>query len=379
MPRVVISGYYGFKNNGDEAMLHAMLKALDQRIQGLEAVVLSKDPRETQNFFGVRAVSRHDLRSILGEIKDADLLISGGGGLLQDVTGPNSILYYLGVVSLAKLLKKPVFFYGQGIGPVKTPLGKAMMRLVANRVDMITVRDRESKEELRSLGVVRPVVEVTADPALGLDVGEIDPGPGIAVLKGAGVPIGDGLVGVSVRGWKGQSAYKSVIARACDDLIAKGRKVVFLPMHYPEDVAVSREIAAMMNNKPFIIERQLDFKDMLSLMTHTGLIIGMRLHFLIFGALLNIPMVGISYDPKVDRFLRLMEMPSGGWVEKLDYQEFTDCIETVTASAVELKDRLAGKVARLRQEALRGADLVAELAQKNELRVRRRETGDGRR
>jgi hypothetical protein len=74
-----------------------------------------------------------------------------------------------------------------------------------------------------------------------------------------------------------------------------------------------------------------------------------------------------------------MEMPSGGWVEKLDYQEFTDCIETVTASAVELKDRLAGKVARLRQEALRGADLVAELAQKNELRVRRRETGDGRR
>ena len=364
MPRVVISGYHGFKNNGDEAMLYAMLKALDQRIQGLEVVVLSKNPDETQRFFGVRAVPRHDLRSIIGEIRRADLLISGGGGLLQDVTGPNSILYYLGVVSLAKLMKKPVFFYGQGIGPVKTLLGRTLMSLVANKVDVITVRDRESRDELRNLGVVRPVVEVTADPALGLDTDEIDPGPGIAALNSAGVPSGGGLVGVSVRGWKGQSAYKAVIARACDDLIRKGRNVVFLPMHYPEDVAVSKEIVEMMENNPFVVERQLDFKDMLSLMKQTSLIVGMRLHFLIFGSLLNIPMVGISYDPKVDRFLRLADMPSGGTVENLDYQEFSRCIESVSASSGELKEKLAGKVAQLRREALHSADLVAEILAK---------------
>ncbi|HBV96284.1 MAG: polysaccharide pyruvyl transferase [Peptococcaceae bacterium BICA1-7] len=361
MPRVVISGYHGFKNNGDEAMLYAMLKALDQRIQGLEVVVLSKNPVETQDFFGVRAVPRHDLRTIIGEIRGADLLISGGGGLLQDVTGPNSILYYLGIVSLAKMMKKPVFFYGQGIGPIETLLGRTMMRLVANRVDVITVRDRESSDELCNLGVVRPLVEVTADPALGLDTAEIDPGPGIAILNGAGIPTGDGLVGVSVRGWKGQSAYKTVIARTCDDLIGKGRNVVFLPMHYPEDVAASKEIAAMMKNSPFIVERQLNFKDMLSLMKQTSLIVGMRLHFLIFGSLLNIPMVGISYDPKVDRFLRLADMPSGGTVENLDYQEFSACIEMVSASTGELKERLARKVALLRQEALRGADLVEKM------------------
>jgi len=361
MPRVVISGYLGFKNNGDEAMLYTMLQALDKKIQGLEPVVLSRNPEETRNFFGVKAIQRHDLGAILGELWRADLLISGGGGLLQDVTGPNSILYYLGIVSLAKLLNKPVIFYGQGIGPVRTLLGRTLMRLVVNRVELITVRDRESKDELAGLGVVRPRVEVTADPALGLDTGEIKPELGAGILAAAGVPSGSGLVGFSVREWKGEQAYKSVIARVCDDITASGRKVVFLPMHYPGDVSVSREIASLMSGTPFIIERQLDFREMLALMAHTEIIVGMRLHFLIFGALLNLPMVGISYDPKVDRFLNLVDMPSGGSVVRLDYSELSGCIEKAFASSDGLKKKLTVKVSLLRQEALRGADLAAEI------------------
>jgi len=365
MPRVVISGYYGFKNNGDEAMLYAMLKALDQRIQGLVPVVLSRDPQSTSKFFGVRAVPRNDLGLIISELRKADLLISGGGGLLQDVTGPNSILYYLGIVTLAWLMKKPVFFYGQGIGPVRTGLGRTLMRLVANKVGFITVRDGESKAELLDLGVVRPKVEVTADPALGLDTAEINPDLGARILAGAGIPPGEEMVGVSVREWKGRGEYKTVIARACDELMRRGRKVIFLPMHYPGDVSVSREIASMMKKAPYIIEKQLNFKEMLSLMTHTRLIMGMRLHFLIFGAILNIPVVGISYDPKVDSFLSLVDMPIGGSVEKLEYNELLQCINRVEDTSDNLRIKLADKVSLLRREALRGADLVAEMLERN--------------
>ncbi|KJR97410.1 MAG: polysaccharide pyruvyl transferase [Peptococcaceae bacterium BRH_c4a] len=365
MPRVVISGYYGFKNNGDEAMLYAMLKALDQRIQGLVPVVLSRDPQSTSDFFGVRAVPRNDLGLIISELRKADLLISGGGGLLQDVTGPNSILYYLGIVILARMMKKPVFFYGQGIGPVRTGLGRTLMRLVANKVGFITVRDGESKAELFDLGVVRPKVEVTADPALGLDTGEINTDLGVRILAGAGIPAGEEMVGVSVREWKGRGEYKTVIARFCDELMSRGQKVIFLPMHYPGDVLVSREIASMMKKAPYIIEKQLNFKEMLSLMMHTRLVVGMRLHFLIFGAILNIPMVGISYDPKVDSFLSLVDMPAGGSVEKLEYNELLRCINRVEDTSGQLKIKLADKVAILRREALRGADLVAEMLERN--------------
>ena len=361
MPRVVISGYYGFKNNGDEAMLYAMLKALDQRIQGLVPVVLSRDPKATSEFFGVRAVPRNDLSLIISEIRRADLLISGGGGLLQDVTGPNSILYYLGIVFLARLMKKPVFFYGQGIGPVRTALGRVLIRLVANKVGFITVRDRESKAELLGLGVLRPKVEVTADPALGLDTGDINTELGTRILEDSGIPIGEEMVGVSVREWKGREEYKSIIARVCDELMRRGQKVIFLPMHYPGDVTVSREIASLMAKPPYIIEKQLNFKEMLSLMTHTRLIVGMRLHFLIFGAILNIPVVGISYDPKVDSFLSLVDMPTGGSVEKLDYNQLLRCIDRVENASEKLKTELGYKVALLRREALRGTDLVAHM------------------
>lgn len=361
MPRVVISGYYGFRNNGDEAMLYAMLKALDQKIQGLEPVVLSKDPAETESFFGVRAVPRHDLGLIVDEIRKSDLLISGGGGLLQDVTGPNSILYYLGVVTLARILGKPVFFYGQGIGPVRTLLGRTLMRIVANKVELVTIRDRESKGELEELGVVRPRVEVTADPALGLDTNEIDPALGDRILAEAGITDFEDMVGVSVRGWKGRQEYKAVIARVCDQLMASGRKVIFLPMHYPEDVSVSKEISSMMSRVPYIIDKRINFKEMLSLMMKTRVIVGMRLHFLIFGAILNIPMVGISYDPKVDRFLSLVDMPVAGSVDNLDYQELLRHIDEVTRSREPLRAGLAEKVSRLRREALRGAELAAEM------------------
>lgn len=361
MPKLVISGYYGFKNNGDEAMLYAILKVLEQRLRGFDPVVLSKNPEETRRYFGVRAIPRHDLGMIWRELRGADLLISGGGGLLQDATGPNSILYYLGVVTLAKLLHKPVFFYGQGIGPVKTALGKNLTRLVVNRVDAITVRDSQSREELLNLGVNKPPVYVTADPALGLDTGDIDPGVGKKILSDLGVLPDSPLIGLSVRGWKGMGEYKRVIARVCDRLAADGWRIIFLPMHYPEDVNISREISSMMDGPAITVERQLNFKEMLSLMMQVKSIIGMRLHFLIFGALLGVPMVGISYDPKVDRFLNLVDMPCGGDISRLDYHQLLARVNQVNSRHSQMKDILARKVSVLRGEALRGAELVARL------------------
>ena len=155
MPKVVISGYYGFYNSGDEAMLYAMLQALRKTVPGLEVTVLSRDPGFTAREFGVHSISRVNIRQVYQELHKADLLISGGGGLLQDATGPNSIIYYLGVVSMARFLWKPVFFYAQGIGPVRTNLGRFLIRLVVNRVSTITVRDPDSRDELVSIGVKR--------------------------------------------------------------------------------------------------------------------------------------------------------------------------------------------------------------------------------
>lgn len=364
MPKIVVSGYFGFHNSGDEAMLHAMIKALKKRLPNIELVVLSEDPQFTAKSFGVRSIPRKDPGKIWRELKDADLLISGGGGLLQDITGPLSIVYYLGIVLMAKVLCKPVVFYAQGIGPVRTGMGKLMIKLVGNRVDLITVRDADSRLELLDLGVNKPPVYVTADPVLGLDPGEIDRWAGrkILVEKGLGRRP---LVGISVRCWQGLRDYKRVVARAADELAEKGWDVVLVPMHYPADLKACREVAALMKKNSVLLDKYCDFRELLAVVANMDLVIGMRLHFLIFGAVMNVPLVGISYDPKVGRFLELVRQPLAGDVHSLDYSGLNNAVNKVLADRRAVTAALERRVASLREEALKNADYVAEFLVKH--------------
>ncbi|HUW63976.1 MAG TPA: polysaccharide pyruvyl transferase CsaB [Spirochaetia bacterium] len=360
MPSIAISGYYGFNNCGDEAMLGAMVAALRDRLPGCDLTVFSKDPQTTESFHGVRAVARDNLWAILGCLSRADLLISGGGGLLQDVTGWPSIAYYLGVVKLARLQNKPVFFYGQGIGPVRTNLGRVLMRNVVNQVNLITVRDEGSREELERLGVRKPPVRVTADPALGLDVHAADAGRGWQLLSGTGATPGLPVAGVSVRNWRGSSAYLDVIARVADDLSREGWQVVLVPMHYPADLGPSREVLERMHTRGFLLEQPCSYLDLLDVFTAFRFIVGMRLHFLIFGALFNLPLAGIAYDPKINHFLKLMDLPLSQPVAELDYATLTGRVRWLLSEREALGEKTAGIVASLKKKAETSADLVRD-------------------
>lgn len=360
MPKVVISGYYGFHNSGDEAILYAMIRALRDVIPDLDAVVLSKDPAYTAREFGVRSITRDNPSQVFRALCECDLLISGAGGLLQDIKGPRSIIYYLGVVLMAKLLGKPVFFYAQGFGPVSSAIGKALVRQVANRVDAITVRDPDSRDELSALGVNRTRLEVTADPVLGLDPSLVDRKKGREILNRLGAD-NRPVAGISVRPWKGLEGYKEIIAKAADDLLDKGWQVLLVPMHRPGDVETCREVAARMRGKALLLEEQADYMDLLSVTANLDLAVGMRLHFLIFSVIFGVPVVGIPYDPKVNRFLQSVGLPDGFNAEKLDYNELSSGIKNVLDNRDRISAGLKVQLAPLRAEALKNAALAAEL------------------
>lgn len=363
MPRVVISGYYGFHNSGDEAILHAMLQALREAVPGLEAVVLSKDPGHTSREFGVRSVLRDKPLKVLKALRECDLLISGGGGLLQDVTGPKSIIYYLGIVAMARLLGKPVFFYAQGIGPVSGAMGRFLVRLVANRVDVITVRDTDSKDELVAIGVTRPRIHVTADPVLGLDPSLFDRKKGRDILSSLGIEEGP-LAGISVRPWKGLDGFKKAVAKAADDLVAQGWQALLVPMHFPGDVEACREVAALMAGRVHVLDGSLGYRDLLAVTANLDLAIGMRLHFLIFSAIFGVPIFGIPYDPKVNCFLQSLGLSPGLDAEGLEYDQLASGIKDLLREREKISGGLKERVSLLRREALRNASLVAELFQK---------------
>jgi hypothetical protein len=170
--RLIISGYYGFHNSGDEAVLQSILLALKSESvkQGItiEPIVLSIDPAWTSQTYGVQAVHRMKLREVLQAIRQSDGLISGGGSLLQDATGRMSIPYYLGIIKLAQWFGKPTFIYAQGIGPVNRTIFNPFIRSIFRKCRYISVRDEESAGLLERIGISRETIEVVPDPVMGL-------------------------------------------------------------------------------------------------------------------------------------------------------------------------------------------------------------------
>lgn len=172
MTKVCISGYYGFDNAGDEAILLAMIQGLQKEFPDIEISVLSNNPEKTEAEYGVKAYDRWKWWQIQKAIMEADILISGGGGLLQDVTGRKSIMYYTHVMKMALHRKRPVFIFSQGVGPVNDNWSRNHAAKVLRKAARITVRDEDSAALLHRWGLRRGRIHVTADPVLTLGDGE---------------------------------------------------------------------------------------------------------------------------------------------------------------------------------------------------------------
>lgn len=312
--RIAISGYYGFDNSGDEAVLQAILGALEKEgeRQGVRVapVVLSADPAKTAERYGVEAAHRMRYGELREAVASCDALISGGGSLLQDVTGVKTIPYYLGVIKLAQRLGKPTFVYAQGVGPVERKLFRPMIRHVLNRCELVSVRDEASAALLRRMGVM-PDVLVVPDPVLGLpwfDEGKPDLPP-----DRERVPV----VGIAPRLWRKDRRELEQLAGGLT-LLAERRPVRFrfLTMHPPGDeeaaAFVRDRLSAAAREHAAIVPHAEAPLDMVEQVAGCDLLIAMRLHALIYAATQRVPLLGVSYDPKIDQFLaRIGESPVG--------------------------------------------------------------------
>lgn len=307
MSKIVLSGYFGFNNAGDEAILYAMIKNLKKIDPELEITVLSHDPHKTEKqyiMYDVKAVNRWKIFDVIGAVSRCDLLLSGGGSLLQDVSSTNGVLYYLGIIFLAKFLEKPVMIYAQGVGPLKKNRNKKLTAWLLNKVNRITVRDQESKDDLLAMGVQQKIT-VTADPVLSLDKDGVNEKLGWEILERYGIKKEEEqkLLGVYLRSW-GKNAYLPDLADALNQMSEKGWKIVFVPMQFPGDITVAKEAEQhLINDSVVILRENYTPEEIISITKNFDLIVGMRLHSLIMAAVARVPIVGLSYDPKVDRFL----------------------------------------------------------------------------
>ena len=289
MKKIVISGYYGFDNLGDEAILAGIISLLKKKNKELKITVLSASPEQSAERYGVEAVSRTSIPKILALLKEADLFISGGGSLLQDVTGSASVPYYLGLFWLAKMQKCKTAFYAQGVGPLNKGWSRLFTAFSLNRFDFIGVRDQKSKELLKEIGVKKEIIE-TVDPVFALYERE-----NVVRQKIKG----ELKIGVSVRPWS--TDYLAELAKGLNNF-AREYKVSYqlFAMHKGSDEKMAAELKELLETDSDIIELPAEPKAALKKFALLDLFLGVRLHSLIFALINQIPSLALSYDPKIE-------------------------------------------------------------------------------
>lgn len=354
---IVLSGYYGFDNVGDEAILFSIISAFRKLQPEVKITVLSNNPEFTAATYDVNAVNRWKFSEVGAVLKEADGLVSGGGSLLQDKTGLKSIPYYTGIMRIAKKHGKPVFIYAQGMGPIDKWISKFITKGMLNKVDGITVRDEASRELLRGIGVKKDIA-VVPDPVIGLSGSDFR-SEWLASQSWAG----DSYVSVSVRDWPSSVPFMEKIADGLDQLAASGVKIVFVPMHGEHDAKASASVAGLMKEASVIAPADLSIEEKIAVIGESGLLIGLRLHSLIFAAIQYTPFIALSYDPKIDAFADIVSQPVLGHVEKDDWdgQGLFEKASNVLADRSATEAAIRTKVEKLQSEALETARLALDV------------------
>ncbi|GII24902.1 polysaccharide pyruvyl transferase family protein [Planosporangium mesophilum] len=309
---VGVLGSYGGMNLGDEAILTGLLSDLRRRRPDARVLVFSRDPEHTRRAFpdvDTTGWEGMDRESRGQAVRRVDLLVLGGGGILYDTEARR----YLRFVAEAQECGVPVFAYALGAGPLTEELDRGMARSILHRCVEITVRDEGSKLALEDAGVRCPVA-VTADPALLLKPEEFN---GDA-LEGEWLPDGRRWVGMSVRE-PGRAAhtldvdaYHQLLAHVGDFLVHRlGAHVLFVPMER-QDIGHAHGVLSYMTaaDRCRVLHGTYRPSEILGLMRHIDLAVGMRLHFLIFAAMAGVPMLPLPYAGKVFDFAQQVGAPT---------------------------------------------------------------------
>jgi len=292
--RAVLCGYYGFGNGGDEALLAALLQMLPAHV---EPLVLAADPRAAERRTGVRCCDRWNLPAVTRAIATADAFVWGGGSLLQDVTGPSSVVYYGGLMALAQSLGKRTIAWAQGLGPLKRPWSRRFARTVLGRCTAVTVRDQGSAELLEDWQIP---FTLTCDPVWALEaqpttVGSDLPAPRIAVI---------------LRPHPELTAERlAVLVDALDRFQrTTGGSVLAVPFQRTSDSALAQQVLAKLSG-PCLLADLDEPRQLLGLLATVQFTVAMRLHGALMAAAGGSAVWGLIYDPKVAQLLRQINAP----------------------------------------------------------------------
>ena len=348
MYKILISGYYGFNNIGDESILKAVVDNLYGRLCGIEVTVLSKNPGSTAEKYNVRSADRKSVKAILAEVKRCDLLISGGGSLLQDVTSKRSIKYYLMIMGLALLMGKKVMIYSQGVGPITSKFNRRLTARVLRKVSGIIVRDDASKSLLMEIGIPQEKITVTADPVLRIKPVSGDKGREILESEGFTPEEGKITVGFAVRERRMDSVFIDELCLSIRRLKSEhNAQIVLIPFHFSEDMPFIEEIEKRLEGEVFAVKHKYLTEEMMSIIGNMDVLVGVRLHALIHAAIMDVSMIAVSYDPKINSFMRSVGMKAMCSIYDFNTEFFMEEFEKTVSGGDKVREKVQANIKEL--------------------------------
>ena len=322
---VLLCGYYGEHNLGDDALLEALLALLPA---GVVPLVTAHDALQVQQRFGVATVQRRSLKAVLLGLSLSRALVFGGGSLLQDATSFRSLIYYAVLIAAARLQGKPVLLWAQGLGPLRRRPSRRLVRLLLGAVSGCSWRDPESAQLAARLG--------RRAPHGGDAVWTLPPG----CWRGRGGPI--------VLCWRPTPLLQGQAWRPYLQAIAAlaqqhDRIVLWLPFHGDQDRGLLESLrdqglisdGLLRRSRLVEVERP---QQALALFETAGLVVAMRLHALILAGLAGAPVAALSYDPKVQACATGLTCPSHDLADPADPEQllatWQGCLDHPPAAAV---------------------------------------------
>lgn len=326
MNNILISGYFGFGNIGDEVILLSEINYLKNIFPQAELTVLSGKPKYTRENFKIKSIYYKNFFTLIKEIKSTDLFISGGGGLLQDETSFRSLLYYLSLIYLAQKFKKKVVVFSQSVGPLNFSLSKFLVQKTLNKVDYIFIRDQSSYQLLQELKIkkrVEIIPDISFYPSPPLNPHLIKGGRG-RVKK----------VGVILK-----KNYK--IYRVLSELIALKNVDIHFLVFYPPDYHLIKKVVQGMPSKTKVIFPTAF--NIFNIMKMFDLIVGERLHSLIFSAILNIPFIALGEEEKIVDFT--LDILGEKFILKNESSHFLEIYNEIEYNYLSLQEKIKERVA----------------------------------
>lgn len=378
MRKMIIHCASGIRNSGDEAILHVLLNRYKK---DFDITVISLDADYTMCMHpGVKAINNSD-RKCLTAIKNCDIFILGGGGLLQDDTTIFNISRWLSKLRIAADNNKFIYVYANSIGNIKYSINKKLVKKYLASANIITVRDNISLQNLRNLGITQSIL-VTADPVFSfepLTSYQIE-----STIEKYTLP--NEYISISIRHW--YDAHPFIPVSICTKLNIRSSKnkklynmyivelsktvnyitgtlnqnVVFTCFCYNRDYNVVRDVLKLINNQKnvyVINDEYLKPYEMMAIINRSKLLIGMRLHSIIYALTNGVPTIPIIYQDKVAGIVKMANLSDFQInIDQIDSSRLIKSVTKILSNRDEYQDQIIKTLADIRLQENRNIECL---------------------